>query len=114
MEVGILLSCFESNSTRYCMVQHMDPHMVASGQPCLNQFDCPLLTLTKVIRVLSPAAIVRAISVVHQCTSTCVVDSMHIAARMERQRVSENTLRLKHDWSNTVYCYNVYCIANNV
>eukprot|EP00731_Ephydatia_muelleri_P027586 Em0019g459a len=63
MEVGILLSCFESDSTRYCMVQHMDPHMVASGQPCLNQFDCPLLTLTKVIRVLSPAAIVRAISV---------------------------------------------------
>ncbi|KAL5505895.1 hypothetical protein EMCRGX_G007436 [Ephydatia muelleri] len=63
MEVGILLSCFESDSTRYRMVQHMDPHMVASGQPCLNQFDCPLLTLTKVIRVLSPAAIVRAISV---------------------------------------------------
>ena len=78
------------------MVQHVDP---ASGQLCLNQFDCPLLTLTKVIRVYSPAAIVRAISVVHQCTSTCVVDSMHIATRMERQRVSENTLRLKHDWS---------------
>ena len=84
------------------MVQHMDPHMVASGQPCLNQFDCPLLTLTKVIRVLFPAAIVRAISVVHQCTSTCVVDSMHIAARMERQRVSENTLRLKHDCRNSI------------
>ena len=111
MEVGILVSCFESNSTRYCVVQHMDREM-ASGQPSHNEFDCPLLTLTKVLRVLSSTAIVRAISVVHQCTSTCVVDSVHIATRMERRGVTENTLRLKHDWSNTMYCYNAYCIAN--
>ena len=67
---------------------------MASGQPCLNEFDRLLLTLANVIRVLSPAAIVRAVSVVHQCTSTCVVDSVHIATRMERQGVTENTLRL--------------------
>ena len=74
MEVGILVSCFESNSNRYCVVQHMDREM-ASGQPSHNEFDCPLLTLTKVLRVLSSTAIVCAISVVndeavHQCTST--------------------------------------------
>ena len=113
MEVGILLSCFQSNSTRYCIVQHMDREM-ASGQPCLNEFDCPLLTLTTVLRVLSPTVIVRAVSVIHQCTSTCVVDFMRIATRTERQGITENTLRLKHDWSNTMYCYNVYCIANDV
>ena len=78
---------------------------MASGQPCLNEFDCPLLTLTKVLQVISPTAIVRAVSSVH---STCVVDFMRIATRTERQGATENKLRLKLDWSNTMFCFNVY------
>ena len=75
----------------------------------MPQRVCPLLTLTKVLWVLSPTAIVRAVSVIHQCTSTCVADFMRVATRTERQRITENTLRLKHDRSNTMYCYSVYC-----
>ena len=26
---------------------------------------------------------------------------------------SQKTLFLLHDWSNTLYCYNLYCISNN-
>ena len=46
--------------------------------------------------------------------STCVVDFMRIATRTERQGETENTVRLKHDWSNTMFCYSVYCVANDV
>ena len=61
---------------------------MASGQPCLNEFDCQLLTLTKVLQVISPTAIVRAVSVGSSVHSTCVVDFMRIATRTERQEAT--------------------------
>ena len=113
MQVGVFLSCFQSNEKCYCIVRHLEPLMVGTT-PQLNQFDCPLLTLTNILRVLPSVNNFCSVSVVHQCSTTCILKEKAVDTRLERHRVTQNTFFLLHDWSNTVYCYNLFCISNNI
>ena len=74
----------------------------------LNEYDCPLLELSK--RILCHS-IQSPVSVVHECSTSCVVQEGSSAESMEREKVivSEG-LVLSHDWTNRIYCYNVFCV----
>eukprot|EP00731_Ephydatia_muelleri_P012741 Em0007g51a len=68
--VGVILCCIERNSRCYVIVRQLEP-LMAGTEPICNDFDCPLYSLTSILRSIPSAAIIRPVSVVHQCTSTC-------------------------------------------
>ena len=109
--VGVILCCIESNSRCYVIVRHLEP-LMAGTEPICNDFDCPLYSLTSILRSIPSAAIIRPVSVVHQCTSTCSLQNKDVSMTLERQVASQKTLCFSHDWRNTLYCYNVYCKSN--
>ena len=45
----------------------------------------------------------------HQCGTTYIFEEKAVAASLEWHGVTQNTLFLLHDWSNTLYCYNLFC-----
>ena len=54
------------------------------------------------------------VSFVHQCSGTCLFKETGASIRnVEREIVQEDTLIFKHDWNNTMYCYNVYFVHFN-
>eukprot|EP00731_Ephydatia_muelleri_P020757 Em0013g484a len=63
--VGVILCCIESNSRCYVIVRHLEP-LMAGTEPICNDFDCPLYSLTSILRNIPSAAIIRPVSVVHQ------------------------------------------------
>jgi hypothetical protein len=109
--VGVILCCIESNSRCYVIVRHLEP-LMAGTEPVCNDFDCPLYSLTSILRSIPSAAIIWPVSVVHQCTSTCSLQNKNASMTLEWQVASQKTLCFSHDWSNTFYCYNVYCKSN--
>ncbi|KAL5496712.1 hypothetical protein EMCRGX_G013056 [Ephydatia muelleri] len=113
IQVGVFLGCFENEGKCFCIVRYMEPVMNGTALR-LNQFDCPLFTLTNILRVLPSVNISCSISVVHQCSTTCVLKEKAVETTLERHKVTQNTLFLSHDWSNNLYCYNVFCMSNNM
>lgn len=77
----------------------------------LNEYDCPLLELSKRIFTTSCHSIKSPVSLVHECGTSCVVQEGSSAESMEREEVVvSNGLVLSHDWTNRLYCYNVFCV----
>ena len=84
--------------------------VVAEDQPILNEFDCPLLTLTKTICCISCDKIYSAVSIVHMCDDSCELRTTTVTRHIERESVSlDNQLCLVHYLSNKMFCLNVYC-----
>ncbi len=82
----------------------------AMGTVMLNEYDCPLLILNKNIFVLPSRTIVTHILVIHQCTNTCEVTKQSWNILHEREQVANHTLVLSHDFSNDLYCLNIFCM----
>ena len=78
----------------------------------LNDFDCPLLSLTKTLYFATPKSLVCSVSVVHECSSSCVFRRQRSSATtVEREKVlNESSLVYEHDWSNEIVCLNMYCM----
>ena len=49
-------------------------------------------------------------SVIHQCGTTYIFEEKAVAASLEWHGVTQNTLFLLHDWSNTLYCFVIVCV----
>lgn len=94
---------------RYCLIQEMQLMTSFDGETLLNQFDCPLLTLTNRIFAVHPDCILTTVSVVHQCNSSCVFVEKPCISNVERECVSQKSLVYQHDWSNDMYCLNIFC-----
>ena len=84
---------------------------LASNVPVLNEYECPLLTLSTTVVFVHSTAISTAISVMHQCSDTCSFVRTSCFENRERESVSTNKLVFQHDWSNNLYCLNVYCMG---
>lgn len=87
-------------------LQYMD----ALGQPILNEYDCPILSLTNLLYCIPSHCVSHAVSVVHECTHTCTFVSSSTTKKIEHEDVQSSFSLFKHDWSNKMYCLNVYCI----
>ena len=88
--------------------------MLPDGQPLLNPFDCPLYNLSRTIFSVDSSAIVRPVSMVHECGSSCKLDNAEFAQNIEREQMVTTQCIFRHDWTVTTFCYNVYCIAERI
>ena len=103
MQNGILHACFmERSGIKYCLIQLFEEILGSFDEAILNDIDCPLLTLTKKFLLVPPSALVCAVSICHQCSSSCTLIEL-----------SNGQLTFKHDWSNDLYAYNTCCMSND-
>eukprot|EP00731_Ephydatia_muelleri_P000341 Em0001g341a len=51
-EIGLLVACFQVNVATFCVVRHMEPVLTPEGAPVLNEFECPLMTRTNILRFI--------------------------------------------------------------
>ena len=80
---------------------------LADGTPLLNKFDCPLFSLSRTILSVDSTNILAAVSFVHECDED-VERNMQIT--QEREEIDMPKLVFEHNWSNVLFCYNIYCI----
>ena len=85
----------------------VSPQMVS---PLLNEYDCPLLTLSKTVFCISSSNVLRSVSVVHECTESCNFKTARVCSKSGKTGHVCNTLVYCHDWNNPIYCYNVFCV----
>ena len=101
-----------SNSAQtLCIINHLE-YMMCGDSAILNDFDCPLLSLTKTLYFTSPNSLMRSVSIVHECSTSCTFQkSCSNGTTIERELVSNgSSLVYEHDWSNEIVCLNVYCM----
>ena len=107
--LGQLLMSYRSPSEGdCCLVRPYDPVTIPDGTIIRNELDCPLVERDNHIISLPPQSILRSVSIVHECLSTCVFREMEKIQTVERECVK---LIFEHDWSNPHYCWNKYCIS---
>ena len=111
VEYGILIVslALQRLPQRYCIIQKLEPISLDNEQ-IVNDFDCPMLTLTNDFYAILPNHILTPVSVVHQCDAACVFVQKPSSTHVERESVSEHSLVFEHDWSNNMYCLNVFCM----
>ena len=74
VDLGVLAACFNVPGetsvlpSSYCVIQLYEP-MDSIGIPVQNEFDCPLYDL---FRSVPSHCICHAVSVLHECTPSCV------------------------------------------
>ena len=93
-----------------CLVSPFIPVMLSDGRIITNELDCPLVEHDDHIS-LPTHSISRAISILHECLSTCVFRETEQIQTVEREYVIVNKLIFEHDRSNPHYCWNIYCIC---
>ena len=95
----------EGNSL-FCLVREMET-MDMNGEPLTNESDCPLLS--RVVAV-SPVAVQAAVSIIHECNTSCVFNQCCTRWRVKREDIEVTKLTFQHDWTNSFYCLNIYCM----
>lgn len=69
---GCLLACCETTSgIGLCVIRGLHFFETPCGSEISNEIGCPLLELSNVICTTRSASIVKAVSMVHECTETC-------------------------------------------
>ena len=81
--------------------------VLPDGQPLLNPFDCPLYNLSRTIFSLDSSAIARPVSMVHECGSSCKLDTA--VQNIEREQMVTTQCIFRHDW--TVTTFFIMCTA---
>ena len=83
-----------------------------SGEEITNYADCPLLLLSNVIFVTRSSLVLKAVSVVHECSQTCHFMSADFPRNIEREQVTiSSRIEYKHDYSgNLMYSLNIYVL----
>lgn len=113
VDIGLLAACFtaprETIHKSFCVVQQLE-HMDSYGIPVCNEYDCPLLTLSNLFRCIPSICISHSVSVVHECSASCVFRRIITTAIVERRRVQTQKLSFVHDFSNNLYALNIYCM----
>ena len=94
---------------QFCIVQ-LFQQMDAFGVPLTNEFDCQLYQRTTLFRCVSSQCISHSVSVIHECTPTCVFKHVTTTTSVERHPVDVHKLAFQNDFANDIYCLNRYCM----
>ncbi|KAL5484535.1 hypothetical protein EMCRGX_G021053 [Ephydatia muelleri] len=68
-----LTSCQLETGESFCVLQGYD-EFVVNSEPVLNEYECPLLAITKRIFSADCSQIKQAVSIVHECSDSCTFD----------------------------------------
>ena len=111
MDYGRLLGCFSTMSgSRYCLIRLLE-EIRTDETTLLNSFDCPLINLTNIIYCVPSIFVSHSVSLVHQCTDSCKMSRRDAIYHVEQEQLELPSLVYTHDWSNTMYCLNVYFMS---
>ncbi|KAL5515795.1 hypothetical protein EMCRGX_G001015 [Ephydatia muelleri] len=108
LETGLFIGSFHTEQATFCLVRYLEPVLMAGTEPVLNEWSCPLLTLTNVIRCIASTLVSCAVSVVHQCDSQCVLAEQETTSRIERELVTQKKTVFVHNTDNNMYCCNIF------
>lgn len=85
----------------------MSPH----GNQIMNEYDCPLLYLSHTIFTTKTSEILKAVSVIYECTETCQFVNKETPRSVDRD-VSLSRLEYEHDFTgNFMYCLKITCMG---
>ena len=98
-------------SDSFCVIQQLF-QVECGGRPITNEQNCPLLELGCHSHLIVASAILSAVSVVHECSSDCVLEMATSTVTLEREMVDTHRLQYKHNYmyDNRFFCLNIYCI----
>lgn len=107
-----LLLCVQSSAgDRMCLVRPMELLLSSQGQRVCNEYDCPLLHAEQKVTVVPASSVNFSVSIVHECGQSCVFSVQPRQRRVERQVIVDcDNLVYQHDFSNNLFCLNVYCM----
>ena len=57
------------------------------GEQMMNEFDCPLLSMTNVLYYIPSNTVSQAVSVVHECTNSCTFVKTSVSRNVEHEAV---------------------------
>lgn len=112
IKYGILVACFKgADGHPACLIRGLENMRSPLGEPILDESDCPLLCLTRTIFTTLTKNIRRAVSIVHQCTSSCQFVVKGWPRALERETVCSSRMEYEHDFTNNfMYSLNIYCM----
>ena len=84
--------------------------MDSFGENIVDEFECPLLSMTETIYCVQSVHISHSVSVIHQCTRTCKFTTRLASKTIEHEKISSSELCYQHDKKNRMYSLNVYCL----
>ena len=108
-QYALLLACFSKDNRCYCIVREMQVININS-EPIRNDFKCPLFFMTSTINTIEPLSVTTCVSIIHECTDTCLFAETTSTHRVERENTEKRQLTFKHDYTNNCYCLNIYCM----
>ena len=108
VQYGLLLCSLKHKAEELCLVRLFE-RMEINGEDITNDYDCPLFTLTPSAVVIPPNNVHTAVSFIHQCNSSCMFVRSSHGQTVEREHLNTPRLSYKHDWTNNLYCLNLYC-----
>lgn len=101
------------NGATVCIIRGFEVVEVELGVPLLSEFDCPYYNLTRTIFSTDSCNISTAVSMVHHCEvgeDGCHFVNTDVSQLVERQETIQRKLTFQHDWTNALYCMNLYCV----
>eukprot|EP00731_Ephydatia_muelleri_P003526 Em0001g3526a len=99
-EIGLLVACFQVDMATFCVVRHMEPVLTPEGAPVLNEFECPLMTHTNILRFIPSEDVKTSVSLVHQYDLRCKAMNTITATTVERHKISVTKTVFHHNWNN--------------
>ena len=101
MLYGILLNTFKiAAGNAICLIQGFQ-FVSMNDEILLNNFECPMLQLSKTIFTTPGSNVKRAVSIVHECTDSCSMQEVATIQSIERENISCNKLEFNHDYTNS-------------
>ncbi len=107
MECGLLLAVLKTDRGNFSLIRGF------LSLQSVNEFDCPQLELSDVFFTVPSSTILKSVSIIHECQSTCKFSFKAAKSTIERETVISNTIKLEyeHDYcANRFYYMNIYCI----
>ena len=106
MRYALLMAVYKTaTGATLCLLQRFLSLLTSTGEQLLNEFDCPLLELTKTLFTVPGGNIRKAVNIVR--THVCLLRKLQ--DKLEREHLGCNQLTFVHDWSNYSNCCNVFC-----
>lgn len=109
LKYGQLLTCIKAQDGKNYIILKPLTKLELFGVAIENEVDCPLLEMEERVEIIPSSAIIEAISVVHQSTSTCYYKT-NSKITVEREEINTSYWCLCHDKRNKIYCLNIYKI----
>ena len=110
---GVLVGCCrQPDGNNWCIIRGLQEIVSPLGQQLTDECDCPLFELTHILFLRTSSSVVKPVSMVHQCSSSCKFTIKEIPRNVERETVNGSRIEYEHDFvGSLLYCLNIYCMG---